>query len=707
MNKIKEILNEIQDFISVGDFKNGKILIDEYKKNFGSSDEIESMEAIINIFNGNYENALINIREGLRYNLFNSDLYYTMGNIYEALGECNRAYLCYEQSLYLCNNEDNKKEICNSIDKIKNNNSVSVNNVSFIILTYNQLDYTKLCINSIRKYCNKDTYEIIIVDNHSTDGTVEWLKMQEDIKTIFNNDNKGFPIGCNQGIRIANKNNDIMLLNNDTILMANSIFNLRMALYSKKDIGATGAVSNNVTYLQAISEKFNDIDEYEKYALNNNITNELSYEEVVKLIGFAMLIKRNVLEKTGYLDERFTPGNYEDDDISLRIIMEGYKLLISKDSFIYHFGNVSFINIKGGYNNLLEKNEKKFEDKWGFLAIEKEKVYKTILNFINEKDKNILEINAGSGSNLVSIRNKFNDRRYYSYEKNHALVEVSRKLGINILDNLGDNKYSEFFNLIIITEYNIIENSKLLLKIKKILNSKDGRVIIVLDAYKEKKDFFLNSEIEKFINIFLDNNYKMIDCKIVGKDNEIVLCTILFDNINKYTIKRKTLEILSKGQVTKASNYLTMLENENTYNDTKSIRKELNDKFKILNKIKFLLRRVDIKKDENIQELFDIIEKNEISDDCIIEIVNENIINKNNVLNYMAIQYFASKKFDRILPYLKKALLINTEDKDTIYNLAYMLNYFGEKEKALEFLKNIKNKDEGINKLIVKISKGK
>lgn len=702
MSDREEILREIQQVISSGDFNNGKILIDEYKKNFGSSDEIESMEAIINMCNENYEMALNSVREGLKYNILNSDLYYTMGNIYEALGEYNRAYLCYEQSLYMCNNDCNKSEIINSINELKNNNKVNVNNMSFVILTYNQLEYTKVCIESIRNYCNKDTYEIIVVDNHSTDGTMEWLRVQEDIKVIYNDDNKGFPKGCNQGIEIANKDNDIMLLNNDTVLMINSIFNLRMALYSEENVGATGAVSNSVSNCQMISEKFDNFDEYIKFATKNNITNESSYEERVKLVGFAMLIKRNVLEKIGYLDERFTPGNFEDDDISLRIIMSGYKILLSKDSYIHHFGSVSFKNVKGGYNELLEKNNKKFIDKWSFSAYYAERFYKTIFKYISKDDKDILEINAGGGSNLISIRNGFKDRNYYAYEKNPKLAEMNKKLGINIIKNLDEDKYDEMFNLVILTEYNVIENQELILKIKRILNT-NSRVIIVLDAYKENKDFFSNKDVEKFIKKFSKNNYKMINYDAIGEEDKITLCTILFENITKNNIINETAQILSKGKVTVAANYLTLLENENTFSDIKSVRKELENEFKILNKVKFLFRRLDVKKDENIQEVFDIIDNYKLTDDCIIGIINENMLNKNYVLNYIAIEYFAREQFDRVLPYLKVALDIDKEDNDTIYNIAYVLNCFGEKQKALKYLKNVKNRNRDIDRLIMEI----
>ena len=67
---------------------------------------------------------------------------------------------------------------------------------SIIILTYNQLAYTKLCIESIRKFTPKNSYEIIVVDNNSSDDTVKWLKKQKDIIGIYNKENKGFPGGC-------------------------------------------------------------------------------------------------------------------------------------------------------------------------------------------------------------------------------------------------------------------------------------------------------------------------------------------------------------------------------------------------------------------------------------------------------------------------------------------------------------------------------
>ncbi len=79
-----------------------------------------------------------------------------------------------------------------------------------------------------------------------------------------------------------------------------------------------------------------------------------------------MLIKRDVLNKIGVLDERFTPGNFEDDDLCMRIIESGYKMMLCNDSFIHHFGSSSFNKDYTKFNNLLTTNAKKFEEKWGF-----------------------------------------------------------------------------------------------------------------------------------------------------------------------------------------------------------------------------------------------------------------------------------------------------------------------------------------------------
>lgn len=67
--------------------------------------------------------------------------------------------------------------------------------ISIVILTFNNIEYTKKCIESIRKHTNKEEYEVIVVDNNSTDETREWSPKQKDLKIILNDENVGFPKG--------------------------------------------------------------------------------------------------------------------------------------------------------------------------------------------------------------------------------------------------------------------------------------------------------------------------------------------------------------------------------------------------------------------------------------------------------------------------------------------------------------------------------
>ena len=85
-----------------------------------------------------------------------------------------------------------------------------------MILTWNGLEYTKPCLASVLKHTDTSRVEVIVVDNGSTDGTVEYLSKIAGISTIFNRDNLGFVRGNNAALRLIDTDRDVILLNNDT-----------------------------------------------------------------------------------------------------------------------------------------------------------------------------------------------------------------------------------------------------------------------------------------------------------------------------------------------------------------------------------------------------------------------------------------------------------------------------------------------------------
>lgn len=320
---------------------------------------------------------------------------------------------------------------------------------SIIILTYNNLVYNHICIDSIRKYTTENTYEIIVVDNNSTDGTREWLKSQTDIKVILNDENVGFPKGCNIGIVASEKENDILFLNNDTVVTPRWLDNLKACLCSDDEIGATAAITNNCSNYQAINVPYSDIKNMVTFADANNISNPEKWEGKSRLVAFCMLIRREVLNKVGAFDERFSPGNFEDDDLSMRIIESGYKLMLCNDSFIHHFGSTSFNKDYNKFNNLLRTNAEKFQEKWGFNSNLSSILKFDIIGRINEpkeKQMNILEFDCGLGATLLKLKYIYPNANIYGIEENESIAKICGRI-LEVMRSDFEKDYCMNFNL--------------------------------------------------------------------------------------------------------------------------------------------------------------------------------------------------------------------------------------------------------------------
>lgn len=300
---------------------------------------------------------------------------------------------------------------------------------SIIILTHNQLEHTQRCIQSIRLYTTLGSYEIIVVDNASADGTIDWLKQQADITNIFNEENVGFPKGCNQGISRA-KGDVIVLLNNDTIVTPRWLEKQLDALYSSEEIGAVGPVTNSASYYQAIPVNYKSVDELFAFSARYN-EQPPRWEQRLKLVFFCVAIKRTALDAAGLLDEQFTPGNYEDDDFSLRLVQKGYKLLLCRNVFIHHFGSASFKKDRAAYQALLQQNNEKFVKKWGFSATYSLFIRQEILQYITDpqdKPLRVLEVGCACGATLLEIKNRYPQAQLHGIELNSAASAVARQI---------------------------------------------------------------------------------------------------------------------------------------------------------------------------------------------------------------------------------------------------------------------------------------
>jgi tetratricopeptide (TPR) repeat protein len=231
--KLKENINML---ITQNRLDEAKEILKQYKNIVKVDIEVYSIKSVIAIMEENIDEAENILLEGLSIDRENFDLLYNIAYIYQFQSQNELAINYYKEALYNSKNQDDMNQVYQILQELgikKSKEDLLMNKplkTSIVILTYNNLDYNKLCIESIRKYTKEGTYEIIVVDNHSTDGTVEWLKKQRDVKIILNGENLGFPKGCNQGIEIADEANDILLLNNDTIVTPNWLINLKKCL---------------------------------------------------------------------------------------------------------------------------------------------------------------------------------------------------------------------------------------------------------------------------------------------------------------------------------------------------------------------------------------------------------------------------------------------------------------------------------------------
>lgn len=262
---------------------------------------------------------------------------------------------------------------------------------SIVMLTWNQLSFTQACLASIAIH-TPEPYELIIVDNGSSDGTQDWLKQQaaQDcrIKIILNESNRGFAAGCNQGVAAAS-GNYFLLLNNDTVVTPDWLSGLHEVLSRYPDAGIIGPMTNSASGVQVVADVgYDNLDVLPAWAMQFRENNRYRAIPQRRIVGFCMLFHRELVDKIGLLDESFGSGNYEDDDYCLRAELAGYRNLIAGDVFIHHVGGASFSGNNVQYTKAMRDNRQLFKEKWNPEKLDEVTLRRwLILNALEEAEK--------------------------------------------------------------------------------------------------------------------------------------------------------------------------------------------------------------------------------------------------------------------------------------------------------------------------------
>ncbi|MDD2643221.1 MAG: glycosyltransferase family 2 protein [Methanobacteriaceae archaeon] len=403
----------------------------------------------------------------------------------------------------------------NFYNKLFEINSLFLNNyvfeveplVSIIVLNRNGLRHLELLFKDFNVNTNYDNFEIIVVDNGSSDGSVEFLESLSNdlpIKIIKNSENKSFSEANNQAVDVCN-GDYVLLLNNDMEPTYGWLNEMMGAMIYNDNVGAVGAkliypyyYDEKNNYKSFLIQHVGDIfDERIKpccaYAYNKNKF-EQPYEskvnksnQVAAVTAAAILIKKSIYKDLNGLNEEYFYG-FEDVDFSLNLNKAGYEILYCSAALLFHHESSTRINDKKEYLKNNELNTRTLWEKQGSYITQKiflDKIHN--IKFFTEKplkftflieEFNINLKNYDLVSNLAKNLNKkdFNvdlltssDKQdagddtdvLISFSKEYDIKKVNcRKNSVKILyldEDFDFNNDFDFYD-IILTEKNKVYN---------------------------------------------------------------------------------------------------------------------------------------------------------------------------------------------------------------------------------------------------------
>ena len=232
--------------------------------------------------------------------------------------------------------------------------------VSIIIVNYNGKELLQKCLDSLLKV-NYDNFEIILVDNNSTDGSVEFItKNYPSLIIIKLDSNKGFAEPNNVAAKIS-KGKYLLFLNNDTVVTPNFISEMVKVMETDKKIAICqslllkpdGSVDSSGDFIDHLGVVYNSKTEIDEI------------REVSSARGASMLVRSDIFEKLDGFDQKFFI-TFEDVDLCWRSWILGYRVLIIPTSIVYHEGGITIKKIKSeiafhGFKNQLAMKITNFE----------------------------------------------------------------------------------------------------------------------------------------------------------------------------------------------------------------------------------------------------------------------------------------------------------------------------------------------------------
>ena len=223
--------------------------------------------------------------------------------------------------------------------------------VSIVIVNWNTREILHKCLDSVYQQTRNIDFEVIVIDNGSTDGSAEMVQAEFcKVRLIRNLNNAGFAAGCNQGIAVS-KGRYVLLLNSDTVILDNAIAKTvgfadshpKAAVVSCRVLNPDGTMQQTCFMFPSILNLFLACTHLCRFFPSSRFFGREymtwwkrdDVREVDVVTGCFMLLRQKALKQTGVLDERFFMYG-EETDLCYRLKQAGWVTLFTTDAEIIH-----------------------------------------------------------------------------------------------------------------------------------------------------------------------------------------------------------------------------------------------------------------------------------------------------------------------------------------------------------------------------------
>ncbi len=231
-----------------------------------------------------------------------------------------------------------------------------------ILPIFNSLAYVKTCIHSVLAHTDQSQYQLYLINDASDKTTTDYLqnvaKKSENIHLISNSTNLGFVKSCNLGMSMG-VSPYLLLLNSDVIVTPNWLFNLIECAESDPKIASVNPITNHAAQIDLAMVQGNNFYDM-NWRLQQYFADKTIALDIVTGVGFCLLLRREILQKTGLFDEVYGKGYCEESDLCMRFTTQGYRTVITPNVYVYHQGQASFTHSHARYI----ANRKIFDKRW-------------------------------------------------------------------------------------------------------------------------------------------------------------------------------------------------------------------------------------------------------------------------------------------------------------------------------------------------------